>query len=125
MTGGFETFPYHDLNQHHHYPQQQKEQKLETLLLYCCSFFSSFCCLLLLITASGLLMLRVKDVSGSSGEFKNKHQHQQSHHKQYLWRGILMFVCDDRLVPLFNQLCVAKVFFAYNLQCLRVQFKLN
>ncbi|MPC41958.1 hypothetical protein E2C01_035569 [Portunus trituberculatus] len=37
-----------------------------SLLLNCCSFFSSFCARLRLITASGLLMLRVKLVSGSS-----------------------------------------------------------
>jgi hypothetical protein len=58
-------------------PKFTKLQQDYTLERNCWSFFSSFCCLRLRITASGLEMLRVKLVSGSSENQilynKNKH----------------------------------------------------
>jgi hypothetical protein len=49
-----------------HQNLQKILQEDYTLERNCWSFFSSFCCLRLRITASGLEMLRVKLVSGSS-----------------------------------------------------------
>ncbi len=65
---------------HHCLPgRSAKFTKLEqdyTLERNCWSFFSSFCCLRLRITASGLEMLRVKLVSGSSeNRYNNKNKH--------------------------------------------------
>ena len=96
----------------------------KTLLLYCCSFFSSFCCLLLLITASGLLMLRVKDVSGSSGGFKDKSRHKLGSKSI----NVNIYCGEDKLKmimfkawPTFQSaLCLQKFFFAkFNLQSLK------
>ena len=93
-----------------------ERRKVETLLLYCCNFFSSFCCLLLLITASGLLMLRVKDVSGSSGEFKDYYTCLKINIKIYCGEVVdkLINVCLWAW-PTFQS--ALQKFFACNLQC--------